>query len=290
MDDIWSDNNIEPSVRKKATWTACFCIFLIVNVASSQGWLGATNAEVSAKFKTVLTPQGWTFSIWGLIFLLQAAGTWYTISGSGYDPDGYKQRYVNGLYLPLCGFWVSCSLWQFMFVQESVLCMMLAACCILSGLICIGKGMMTLYGLQNSFGIPDNAMLYFVYMLPTSVGTAWMAVASAVQILIALVTQFPDQIILGMLFLLVTAACGVWMLFRHKDTAFGLTLLWAFVGIYEGTASGVIRHTTVAAIVCLVLGVLASVLRRKNDDRVELVDSEFRQPLTAQVDASGDMA
>ena len=32
---------------------------IAVNVASSKGWLGATNGEISAKYPTQLTPSGY---------------------------------------------------------------------------------------------------------------------------------------------------------------------------------------------------------------------------------------
>ena len=64
--------------------------FIVVNVVSSAGWLGATNAEVSAKFAVPLTPAGWAFSIWGAIFLLEGYGAVLQAMGAGYDADGFK--------------------------------------------------------------------------------------------------------------------------------------------------------------------------------------------------------
>jgi hypothetical protein len=45
---------------------------------------------VSAKFPTPLTPAGWAFGIWGVIFLLEGWGALYQLLPSGYDPDGFK--------------------------------------------------------------------------------------------------------------------------------------------------------------------------------------------------------
>ena len=49
-------------------------------------------AEVSAKFTVPLTPAGWAFGIWGLIFALEGWGVVYQLVGSGYDADGFKVR------------------------------------------------------------------------------------------------------------------------------------------------------------------------------------------------------
>lgn len=46
--------------------------------------------DVSAKFPVPLTPAGWAFSIWGLIFVLEGWGAAYQLMDAGYDADGVK--------------------------------------------------------------------------------------------------------------------------------------------------------------------------------------------------------
>lgn len=70
-----------PHLRLRVGWALGYVAFLGVNLASSLGWLGATNKEISDKFPTPLTPAGWAFSIWGLIFLLQG-GCYFLLGGS----------------------------------------------------------------------------------------------------------------------------------------------------------------------------------------------------------------
>ena len=41
------------------------------NAAAAMGAFGPNVTAMSAKYPTLLTPIGWTFSIWGLIFMLQ---------------------------------------------------------------------------------------------------------------------------------------------------------------------------------------------------------------------------
>ena len=50
---------------------AAFVCFLVVQYLSNSGALGLTNAEVSALFPTSITPSGWAFSIWGIVFMGQ---------------------------------------------------------------------------------------------------------------------------------------------------------------------------------------------------------------------------
>ena len=48
----------------------------LLNVAvtwgSQLGWFGATNKQQSLKYQTLATPIGFSFAIWGPIFILQA--------------------------------------------------------------------------------------------------------------------------------------------------------------------------------------------------------------------------
>lgn len=55
--------------------------------------LPCRSAEVSAKFPVPLTPAGWAFSIWGLIFSLEGWGVVYQLREAGYDGDGFKVRH-----------------------------------------------------------------------------------------------------------------------------------------------------------------------------------------------------
>lgn len=45
---------------------------------------------MSGKFPVPLTPAGWAFSIWGLIFALEGWGAVYQALEAGYDADGFK--------------------------------------------------------------------------------------------------------------------------------------------------------------------------------------------------------
>lgn len=48
---------------------------LVVTALAGFGVFGRTNVELSRKYPTLITPAGWAFSIWGLIFLWEAVFT-----------------------------------------------------------------------------------------------------------------------------------------------------------------------------------------------------------------------
>ena len=84
-----------PPLRLRVANAATYILLIIVNAATQTGLLGDDNATISARFPTLLTPAGWAFSIWGIIFLLQGLGVVYQFLPQGYGPDGEKARIIN---------------------------------------------------------------------------------------------------------------------------------------------------------------------------------------------------
>ena len=67
------------------------------------------------------------------------------------------------------------------------------------------------------------------------------------------------------------------------SAAYGLTLVWALVAVFEQSESAVVRHTALAAIVLLAACSIASVLRRPGEQRPP-GDADVRQPLRPSLD------
>ena len=62
----------KPTKQLLVANAATYIAFILVNGATQSGLFGDDNATISARYPTPLTPAGWAFSIWGVIFLLQA--------------------------------------------------------------------------------------------------------------------------------------------------------------------------------------------------------------------------
>ena len=51
--------------------TIAFVVMILVNILANTGRLGGyTTGEISSQYNNLLTPAGWTFSIWGVIYAL----------------------------------------------------------------------------------------------------------------------------------------------------------------------------------------------------------------------------
>jgi len=94
---------------------------IAVNALSIYGRLGPSNADVSAKFQTLITPTGSTFMIWGVIFALQLISVVMQVMPIGKTKTRDETVNAIGWYWILG--WTSQCAWQFAFVREAkVLC------------------------------------------------------------------------------------------------------------------------------------------------------------------------
>lgn len=277
--DIWSGASQEPPRYIRAVWVAAYLCFIGINVASGVGWLGATNAEISSKFSTPLTPAGWAFSIWGLIFLLEGAGTLHQALAD-YDSDGTKARFTNAVGPWWVGSWLAACAWQLAFVQQTPGGMWLALLFILLSLAFMAVALRNLLVLRAEHGPAPTLLLYAAYFLPTSINTAWLSVASAVQVLICMLGQEHAQLDApAVLLASAVVAGGAFVCLRYLDTAFGLTLIWALVAVFEQSASTAVQRTAIAGIVVTGLCTLVSVLRRRSAGTLSSADLQVYQPL-----------
>jgi len=69
--------------NKQTIWTvAClvgFATTLVINYLSTNGVIGKSQGELSDKYGLPITPPGWAFSIWGIIYLWQGAWLIYLL-------------------------------------------------------------------------------------------------------------------------------------------------------------------------------------------------------------------
>ena len=54
---------------EKLTLLAVFILTIIINVLSNNGTIGKSNADISVKYPTLITPPNYAFAVWGVIYL-----------------------------------------------------------------------------------------------------------------------------------------------------------------------------------------------------------------------------
>ncbi|KAK9829449.1 hypothetical protein WJX72_005930 [[Myrmecia] bisecta] len=278
-----------PSWTLRVTNALGYLLLILVNVASNTGLLGPTNGEISRKFETPLTPAGWAFSIWGLIFGLQGLGAVYQLLPYGYAPDGWKQRIVNTIGYGWQLGWYFEMAWQLTFLLQSHEGMWVSMFLLIGALTSFGLTLRRLYRLKDQYGSLSNVLLYAAFFLPTSVNTAWLSVATCLGILIVPVSYGVTrhmEVYATVLAAVVTLA-GVAIVQRNKDSVYGWTLVWSLVAVYGKQRSSLVK---MASLVCLVIMCVASIfamLRRRSPLLVTELSSDMRQPLARSKSRDG---
>jgi hypothetical protein len=197
---------------------------------------GRTTGEVSANFPSLFTPAGFTFSIWGLIYLLLILFAFYQSKGLFGNSNLKQNRF---LYRIDIWFFVSCIAntgwllaWHHqMFVMSLVM--------IVGLLFSLG----TIY-LQLGAGrrIISRDERVFVH-LPFSIYFGWVTVATIANVSIfllkinwnrfGLTEEFWAAIMIG-----TASIIGILVLLSRKDFFFGLVIVWALFGIISKRIAG----------------------------------------------------
>jgi len=208
-------------------------VVLVVNyLAASLPIAGRTPADVSAQFPTLFTPAGFTFAIWGIIYLLLIGFAFFQFS---------FWRQENPQYLEKLGylFILSCAAnagWLFAFHYLQIGLSMLLMLVLLGSLLVI-------YRRLEIGRSAQQGTVRWLGQLPFRVYLGWISVATIANASILLTHlgwegQPPGPVFWTLLILTVAAAIALWMLFRNEDIPFVLVILWAFYGIYSARIAG----------------------------------------------------
>jgi len=226
---------------------------------------GQTTGEISAKYPTLFTPAGFTFAIWGFIYLLMlifaADQTLRFLYPKG---DRITER---------IGWWfvLSClanTTWIFAWHNERFTLSVVIMLVLLLSLI-------TIY-LRLGIGLePARLRTQLAVHLLFRVYLGWISVATIVNISIWLISVGWDrwglsELIWAIALVLVATTITLLMLRNRNDLVFALVIIWAFAGIIvermrDPYPLWVLIGTLVVGIAVIALGSL-TVLRSRREN------------------------
>jgi hypothetical protein len=253
-----------------------YVLFILINTLANKGFFGPTNADVSKEYRTPLTPAGWAFSIWGVIFALQGAGAIYAALPMGYNSPA-KRAAVNTIGFGWQLTWLFECLWLVLFPRQTFMAFIVCAVLLFAGLISIATTCARVYRLNSAMAAvratapaaresPSNkAVLYALYFLPTSINTAWLSVASCLGMTVLAASQstgVATQNVLAASLAALVSAIGVYILLQHGDLAYAATLIWALSAVLDAQRVELVRMLAIVAIVVLGLVSGLTVYRR----------------------------
>jgi hypothetical protein len=242
-------------LNKKFTALAAillYAIMIIVNtLANALPLNGKNTGQVSAQYETLFAPAGYTFSIWGIIYLLLAIFCiQLLIQAFSKNNSKTPSTTVQFLFLLTCilnSVWIFA--WHFEHIAISLIIMVLLLLTII-----------VLY-LQLEKHTAQYPKAKYFYLLPISIYFGWISVATIANAATFGISIFPDllmniQVQLTIIMMSIGALAGILMILKKKDLFFAAVIIWAYGGI-------IVKRTSVSTIhfeIITAAYVLASVI------------------------------
>ena len=245
-------------------WGNVFAFFLMIIVnglAGSTTLLGGKNtAEISDANPTLITPAGYVFAIWGIIYVL--LGIFVIFQALPMRKEKEYHGKIGWLFVLSSVFNITwLFLWQFEYLAFSVILMFLLLASLISIYLRLNIG-------KSDVGIREKLAVH----LPFSTYLGWITIASIANVSVTLVSVEWDgfgisQETWATLIVIIALLIAFLVIVTRRDIAYGLVFIWAFVGIAVGQAGNqnIVTLTQVSAaiiLIALVLSTLITKLRR----------------------------
>lgn len=223
--------------------------------------IGEPIGSQSDAVRTLITPAGWAFSIWGLLYLGSMLFAIYqALPGQRNDPLVAQLRW------PAAGAFLGNALWA-AYTQVAGLTVISVAI-IVCTLLCL----LTAYRRISDWKPDFTSGQRWLAVLPLSALAAWLTAATIVNIAAALRfhgVELENGAVVTALVVLVGGIIAAAALIRGGgNLPFALVFLWALAAIYAsgGQQAGVVAASTAAAALLVVAGALLG-LRRTGASR-----------------------
>jgi len=224
-------------------------VVLLVNYLANVLPIGGhTTGEISAAYPTLFTPAGFTFSIWGLIYLALVAYVIYQLLPANRENKILDR--INRHFVVNCAastLWIIA--WHYDFITLSLILMVV----ILGSLIGIYRHILP----GKIISIRDRIFVKF----PFSIYLGWITVAtlaniSVEQSVVGMENWLMTKTVWVFIELALAGAVATVMIIRYRDPVFGGVVAWAAYGITEKQMAVPEVAGAAAAIMILVLVIL----------------------------------
>jgi len=245
------------SLLRWANIIAYVSTIVINGLAGSTTLIGGVNtAAISDLYPTLITPAGFTFAIWGVIyFLLGVFVVYQALPGQG-EKEYHRQIGWLFVLISIANIvWIF--LWQYRLLILSVPVMLVLLIGLILIYIRLGIG-------KTRVPLKERLAIH----LPFSVYLGWITIASIVNVAVALVSVNWDgfgispetwAIIIIAIALLLTLT----VIATRKDIAYGLVIVWALFGIAsKQTNPNIVITAQAGSIIILIASVSVAILTK----------------------------
>ncbi len=205
-----------------------FVVTITVNVLAGSTTLlnGVTSGEVSDLYPTLVTPAGFTFSVWGVIYMFLLVFIVYQALPKNRDKPFLGQI---GLLFALSGaFNVSwLFLWHYRMVTYSLVLMFALLATLILIYLRLGIG-------KTAVSLKEMVLV----QMPFSVYLGWISIATIANVSVAFVAAGwggggIEPSTWAVVIICVALLLSLAMLATRRDIAYSFVVIWALVGILE---------------------------------------------------------
>lgn len=238
-----------------------FLAMIIVNgLANILPLNGQTTGQVSNFYKNLFAPAAITFSIWGIIYVLLAGHTLYQLGYFQGNKSEIKSSLLNkiGIYFSVSsianGAWVFA--WHYHMIPLSMVFMIV----ILVSLILIAKEI-------KNYELSIREKIFI--KLPYSVYFGWITVASIANLVTLFVSLGWNSFgttewIWTAILILVGDFIGCAITIKNRDAAYGVVIIWAYIGILtkhmsQNGFAGMYPAIIVTVIFCIITLIITEI-------------------------------
>lgn len=188
---------------------------------------GITTGEVSDSYQNLFAPTGLTFAIWGVIYILLAVYTIYQLIA--FKPTGYSEKahIFKSVGIAFSISSIANTIWILAWHYGNI---PLSLGLMLVILICLA--VINLILKNNRFTLAEKLLI----KLPFSVYFGWITVATIANVTTLLVDlqwgRFGlSEVLLTIIILFIGVLISAATIILNRDVAYGLVIIWAYVGI-----------------------------------------------------------
>ncbi len=239
---------------------AAFVLVIIVNgLAGSTTVIGGKlTAEISDAYPTLVTPAGYVFSIWGIIYIL--LGVFIIFQALPNQKTSEFREKIGWIFVLSCLLNVAwLFLWQFEYLLLSVVLMFLLLASLIAIYLRLKIG-------KSAVSLRDKIAV----QIPFSVYLGWITIATIANVAVALVSVGWDGFGVNpetWAFLMVVAVLVITSLVitTRRDVAYGLVIIWALLGIAtkQNGNQNIVAATEISAIIILIALALSIVISQR---------------------------
>lgn len=225
-----------------------FALTVLVNGLANTGALnGKTTGEISDLYPTLITPAGYVFSIWGVIYTLLLVFVVFQAL-----PRQREKPFLQEISFLFVLSGLLNVLWLFLWHYDQIALSVLLMFALLATLIAI---YLRLQIGRSTLPLKEKLCVH----LPFSVYLGWITVATIANVATALTAINWDGFGISndtwaVLVIIVALAITLTVIITRRDVAYSLVLIWALVGIIakQTENQGVVITAAASAIIIFV--------------------------------------